>query len=92
MRSITAVNSFRLQAAVIFEYIDAARDEDGLPIKECQAVVRELATICTTLCFDIVPWAENAGDRGRGPSPRTRLAERRRLSGAAEAAKYVNYT
>ena len=58
VRRITVVNSPRLHAALIAEYFDAARDERGLPAKELQAVVRELATFGTTLCFDTVPWTE----------------------------------
>ena len=58
VRRITVVNSSRLHAALIAEYHDAARDGGGLPAKELQAVVRELATFGTTLCFDTVSWAE----------------------------------
>ena len=58
VRRITVVNSSRLHAALITEYINAARDKHGLPAKEFQAVVRDLATFGTTLCFDTVPWAE----------------------------------
>ena len=58
VRRTTVVNSSRLHAALIAEYIDAARDKHGLPAKEFQAVVRELATFGTTLCFDAVPWSE----------------------------------
>ena len=58
VRRITVVNSSRLHAALIAEYFDAARDERGLPAGELQAVVRELATFGTTLCFDTVPWNE----------------------------------
>ena len=58
VRRITVVNSSRLRAALIAEYSDAARDKGGLPAKELQAVVRELATFGTTLSFDSVPWEE----------------------------------
>ncbi len=58
VRRITVVNSSRLHAALIAEYFDAARDGRGLPAKEFQAVVRELATFGKTLCFDTVPWRE----------------------------------
>ena len=58
VRRITVVNSCRLHAALVAEYSDASRDERGLPAKELQAVVRELATFGTTLCFDTVPWTE----------------------------------
>ena len=58
VRRITVVNSSRLHAALIAEYFDAARDKRGLPAGELQAVVRELATFGTTLCFDTVPWNE----------------------------------
>ena len=58
VRRITVVNSSRLHAALIAEYSDAARDDHGLPAKEFQTVVRELATFGTTLCFDTVPWTE----------------------------------
>ncbi len=59
VRRITVVNSSRLHAALIVEYFDAARDKGGLPAKELQAVVRELATFGTTLCFDTVEWSES---------------------------------
>lgn len=65
VRRITVVNSARLHAALIAEYFDAARDKGGLPAKELQAVVRELATFGTTLCFDTVPWEEMRGIVGR---------------------------
>ena len=58
VRRITVVNNSRLHAALIAEYSDAARDKHGLPAKEFQAIVRELATFGTTLCFDTVPWDE----------------------------------
>ena len=58
VRRITVVPSARLHAALIAEYFDAAIDKRGLPAKELQAVVRELATFGTTLCFDRVPWTE----------------------------------
>ena len=58
VRRITVVNSSRLHAALVAEYSDASRDERGLPAKEFQAVVRELATFGTTLGFDTVPWTE----------------------------------
>ena len=65
VRRITVVNSSRLHAALIAEYSDAARDKGGLPAKELQAVVRELATFGTTLCFDAVPWEEIRAIVGR---------------------------
>ena len=58
VRRITVVNSSRLHAALIAEYFDAARDKSGLPAKELQAVVREVAAYGKTLCFDTVPWVE----------------------------------
>ena len=58
VRRVTVVNHSRLHAALIAEYLDAARDKGGLPAKEVQSVVRELATLGTTLCFDMMPWAE----------------------------------
>lgn len=58
VRRITVVNSSRLHAALVAEYSDASREERGLPAKELQAVVRELATFGKTLCFDTVPWTE----------------------------------
>ena len=58
VRRITVVNSSRLHAALIAQYSEAARDDRGLPAKEFQAVVRELATFGSTLCFDRVPWTE----------------------------------
>lgn len=58
VRRITVVNSSRLHAALIVGYLDAARDKGGLPAKELQAVVRELAKFGTTLCFDTVEWSE----------------------------------
>ena len=48
----------RVARLAVAEYSDASRDERGLPAKEFQAVVRELATFGTTLCFDTVPWTE----------------------------------
>ena len=65
VRRITVVNSSRLRAALIAEYIDKARDKGGLPAKELQAVVREVATFGTTLCFDTVPWDEIRAIVGR---------------------------
>lgn len=65
VRRITVVNSSRLRAALIAEYIDKARDKGGLPAKELQAIVREVATFGTTLCFDFVPWDEIRGIVGR---------------------------
>ena len=58
VRRITVIPSSRIHAALIAEYIDAARDKHGLPAKELQAVVREVATFGKTLCFDTVPWKE----------------------------------
>ena len=58
VRRVTVVNSSRLHAALIAEHSEAARDDGGLPAKEFQAVVRELATFGSTLCFDRVPWTE----------------------------------
>lgn len=75
VRRITVVNSSRLHAALISEYIDAARDKHGLPAKEFQAVVRELATFGTTLCFDTVPWDEMRAIVARAVAA-TRSAER----------------
>lgn len=68
VRRITVVNSSRLHAALIAEYIDAARDKGGLPAKELQAVVREVATFGKTLCFDTVPWEEMRGIVARAVS------------------------
>ena len=61
VRRITVVNSSRLHAAFIAEYFDAARDTGGLPAKELQAALRELATFGTTLCFETVSWVELRG-------------------------------
>ena len=58
---ITVVNSSRLQAALIHEYRGAARDKRGLPARELQTVVRELATLGAKLCFPMVPWDEMRG-------------------------------
>lgn len=74
VRRITVVNSSRLHAALVTEYRDAARDGGGLPAKELQAVVRELATFGTTLCFDTVPWTEMRDIVARAVAA-TRVAE-----------------
>ena len=75
VRRITVVNSSRLHAALIAEYFDTARDKGGLPAKELQAVIRELATFGTTFCFDTVPWNELRAIVARAVAA-TRSAER----------------